>query len=100
MAVQPDSHLSYHVREKTPLWFEGAPLVDQGIHVTPLVPLKPVTFKRMRIDGRPLQPGHLIYFEMVNTTTRQAGPPRYTRLRDSLTITQTSADSVLRHNPL
>lgn len=95
--------VSFHGQERTPFWFEGASLLDHmtpGTRIAPFVPLRPVTFKRMRINGRPLEPGRSTYLEMVNTTTRQAGVPRYTRRNDSLTISQASADSVLRHNPL
>lgn len=96
--------VSYHGRERTPLWSEAAPILNHmtpgTTRVEPFVPLKPVSFKRMRINGRPLEPGRSTYVEMVNTTTGEAGVPRYTRRSDSLTITQTSADSVLRHNPL
>lgn len=95
--------VDYSGKEHVPLWLDEAPLLTTGAHRgdrAPFAPIKAVTFTRMKVNGAPLAASKFSYIEMVNTTTGQASVPRYTASRGSLTVRQTSADSVLRHNPL
>jgi hypothetical protein len=98
-----EQSVPYRGSERFPLWFDEAPLLTSGRQrgsVASFAPMDPVRFKDMQVNGKAPDPGNSTYIEMVNTTTGQAGVPHYTAQQDSLTIGQTSADSVLAHNPL